>query len=337
MNNRTLINIFARDDFTKHPILNQINKVLSENYGVSNIRINLRNLWKVFSTPLTNEEIFTDPISFCLRNLALYFYRRTDPRTIFFSLEMFEFQVTNTTWKKRLRNRIYLYCHHFTLRKANKVFFPNSLRREHYCNEVLDLNSRSGILPNYPDNASLVILRSNVLEEDVEQILLESNCAAQDDLINKTIFIYAGSLREDNISLKKLIINLSNIKNTLILICGKVLGDQESIFSQKNVLYLGEIERSNVLKLIAFSDFGIAHYGHNTLNVEYAAPVKVFEYLAGGVRVLCNENKGVRSLNDENIIYYNSKGDLPESYLYNFIQKSDIPSFDSILKAELCL
>ena len=340
MNKTIKANIFARDDFEKHPILNQI----SDNFNAScdtKVSVSLRNIHTVIATKTTPEEIFTDPISFVIRYFFIKFQKKQNYKTIFFSLEMFEYQVVNITLKQKIRNLIYKMCHRFTLKRADTVFFPNKLRQEFYIRQIPNLQRRSKILPNYPDRKSLNALTKEVSSKEVVDIITEMGCKAPVDLESKKIFIYAGALRNDAEGLISLISKISMDPVNIILICSKLTKEHDFLKTLPNVLCLGYIERSKALRLISYSHVGLAYYGKKPLNVCYAAPVKIYEYLAASLEVFCNKNQGVQTLSDSNIHYYDEKGNF-EFYSLSDLKlqrktrsHNNIPAFDLALSEVL--
>ena len=92
-------------------------------------------------------------------------------------------------------------------------------------------------------------------------------------------------------------------------------------------MYLGEVDRIEVLKMINKADVGILFYENTTVNTKLCAPIKVYEYLNFGLNIASTKNLGLHDFSNCTIEYIEENDDK-----LSFVEN---PSFKSFVKNDL--
>ncbi|PNM60281.1 hypothetical protein AL546_017575 [Vibrio vulnificus] len=300
--------LVARENIFSHPILKIIAK--SEKVYES---INLKeNISCIFLLPFKKMDfIVSDPI------VAMFFLHK---KFIFFSLEMFEFQVDNNNIKNILRNFVFKICHRIALHKANVIYFPNKIRSDFYVEQYGISRDKIIVLPNYPSRDTIKHIEESQ-KEFCNSISSELYYRYDLDGIEKydEIFVYIGTINESNRGLKEIISSVENKNNAFLLLAGKVssLGDSSNLLKGRKHKYIGELEHKDAINLLNLADYGFLYYSRDLKNTNYCAPVKIFEYINAGVKLVANDCDGLKEY--ENAIYYNitSEGLLKKNEKYD--------------------
>lgn len=300
-----MISIISRNDPDKHPIISNIyncleriskkpllSKAIHQKFG---IRFYLSQKNYLDSKYI----VVDDPIAYIY---ARYFLCIPSKKIILYSLEMYEFQVKNSSIRNRARNAFFKFFHKMALKNADKVIFPSKLRANHY----------SSIRKN-----NTYIIYNYLLEEDLKAEIPEKNLLnSLNDFIKqkKPLAIYAGSF-QDGRGLNEFI-NIANKNRNINFLLVGVQENYNKSAIPKNVLILGKQPRTVVNYLYQKASIGLLFYENAPLNTKLCAPVKIWEYMYFNLNIIGNNNFALK--NEWNHLV---DGFLEQDYIINLNMK----------------
>lgn len=212
-----------------------------------------------------------DPLAFLYAILILKISRK---KIIFYSLEMYEYQVKNHSLKNFLRNQLFNITHKLSLKLANKVIFPSILRSKFYSRSRKNYD----ILYNYPTEKALQI--SAPVPELLQLITQIKNK-------EKLIAIYAGSFQDGRNVSDFIQIAKKNSSIEFILV-GSYQQPLPSL--PDNIYFIGRLPRPVVNYFYSIANIGILFYDNAPLNTKFCAPVKIWEYKYFNLQIVANDN-----------------------------------------------
>lgn len=297
--------LLVREDADRHPILKSVKNYFSDcniELKIHDLRVGLRGNKKNYDLA-----IVSDPLVYLL---WLIFFRNSR-KVLFFSLEMFEYQLPNKGIKNVVRNLLFRFAHRICLKQCFAIF-PNDIRRGFYLEKKWTEPDRSEVLFNVPSQKMLALSR------EVKSKISKAEAKAR--LVNflnispeKTIYIYAGSIDKGSRGGGIILEAFRNISDVALIVVGR---DSDKIFSEGyslgdgNVFYLGEKKQEEIVSLLWACDYGVAYYSSSVLNTKYCAPVKLYEYSLMELPLVCNRNEGVVSVWGKDCFYYECTSDL---------------------------
>jgi hypothetical protein len=297
--------LLVREDIEKHPILKSVKNYFCD----SDIDLNVCDLRQGLRADSKNYDlaIVSDPLVYLI---WLVFYRNSK-LVLFFSLEMFEYQLPSKGLKNNLRNLLFRFAHWICLKRCFSVF-PNDIRRRFYLDKKWTELDRSKVLFNVPSKNLLELSREVKLKiskaEARSRLLKYLNISAE-----STLYIYAGSIDIGSRGAGVILDAFKSANKAALVIVGR---DKDKIFSKRyslgdgNVFYLGEKKQAEIVSLLWACDYGVAYYSSDVLNTKYCAPVKLYEYSMMELPLVCNKNEGVLSAWGRDCFYYESASDL---------------------------
>lgn len=297
--------LLVREDIDKHPILKSVKNYFAD----SNIELKIHDLRLGLRAGRKNYDlaIVSDPLVYLL---WLVFFRNSS-LVLFFSLEMFEYQLPNKGLKNSLRNLLFRVTHWICLKQCFAVF-PNDIRRGFYLDKKWTEPDRSQVFFNVPSQNMLELSREVKLEiskaEARSSLLKYLNISSE-----STLYIYAGSIDNRSRGAGIILDAFKSANKAALIIVGR---DSDKIFSKDyllgdgNVFYLGEKKQEEIVSLLWACDYGVAYYSSDVLNSKYCAPVKLYEYSMMELPLVCNKNEGVFSAWGQDCFYYESASDL---------------------------
>jgi|GEM_PF-2351553 len=292
--------LVVREDPNKHPVLNVLKNYVGDNNVIvlTGILSYLYALKKIMSA---KEILTTDPIVSC----SLIFKRQ-----IFFSLEMFEYQVPIISFKSFLRWLIFITLHRISLKFCSKVIFPSKLRANYYLNRIGGLSNKISIVPNYPSESVLSsISNACMYHEDIHEWLKPYIIEGEREIENvKEFYLYMGTLNPTR-GLDIVVKSVPQSKEVVLLLAGRLNNEEYKKGCLKNnVLYLGDLDRSVVMRLLTLVDYAFMYYSNDLLNTKLCSPVKIFEYINSGVSIISNVNEGLSEYKNTIKYFINSDG-----------------------------
>ena len=280
--------IYTRENKEKHPIVKNV-LALSSVSGYAKARFfNAANLNK--------PTIIFNPLD------LLYLKKRP---SVYFCMEMVEYQVKNTSLRNIVRNAIYAIFQRLCFVLSKQVVFPNQLRAKHYFKRLKSLERKSEIIPNYP---SVEIIRS--IKSQVEPF----------ERLGEIFF--AGLLNDKNRGLS--LLNLLAEKEIKVNVAGRVAS---GILSPR-INYIGVISQKEAVAMMRKYEFAFLYYDNSNLNTRYSASVKIFEYYIAGCKILSNRNPGI--LEFRHLVYGFLEEDGSITINEDYKADLDIPSYESI-------
>ncbi len=263
------IKILTREDPNSHPIIKRVIEVLKSNNYTVTICSSISD-FSLKSKYITFDPLYGALLSALRANFVLY------------SLEMFEHQVDSSARLNRLRNFIFHLSHKFSMKHSRLVVFCNKLRYSHYVDLGWVNPGKCILVRNYPQQQFLI----NADNRNKKKL-------SSMDGIKR--FVYAGSIQSGR-DLEVVIQSFATASRSVLLVAGK---DTSGIFKDKdykNVKYLGALQQDQVCDLLLECDYGILEYSNEILNTKYCAPMKVYEYYAAGLKIVCNCNFSMNHL-----------------------------------------
>jgi glycosyltransferase involved in cell wall biosynthesis len=273
--------IISRGNPSSHPVLKNYGRFFKrKGYEVVFLPFSIRGLLKIGKKIRAHRGVIlcADPVP------AIYISILGKPFNML-SMEMFEYQLPNNSVKNILRNLFFRVFHRIALRRAKKVVFCNSERRDFYQKRIPSLSSKSLTIENYHSKDDLVF---QPLPNDI-RALIESARESYD-----SIFIYAGGLQIGRY-IPELISTFQSLPQKFLILAGKDNAGMSDIRLSKNVVYLGQLEKPVLNSLLNKCDYGFMFYGNNILNTKYCAPVKLYEYNSLKLNILANDNLAMQN------------------------------------------
>jgi hypothetical protein len=110
------------------------------------------------------------------------------------------------------------------------------------------------------------------------------------------VVIYAGSLQKGRL-LEEIVFCGNWGPSVGLLICGS--GSLESDIRRAEednsaICYLGALTQSELAYVYSVADIGVLSYSNDVLNTKLCAPVKLWEYLHYDLKIIGNDNYGLR-------------------------------------------
>ncbi|MEQ1975651.1 hypothetical protein [Xenorhabdus sp. SGI240] len=286
-----MISFITRNNPFTHPVLVALTTAIKKINNEQDIQIRKLNPWFLhFYISHDNYKnaswiIVDDPITFLY---CVYKLKINHKKIIFYSLEMYEYQLPNNNLKNKIRNLTFSFAHRHTQKKAFKIIFPSQNRLNFYLKNRNRsyIKYKSIVIYNYPESNSLSIETPN--EKHINLIkMLKSN--------NKKIIIYAGSIQKGR-NLEKISSQLATSKNHhLILIGHNKYCSNEHFNSMRNVSFLGPLPRKQINYFYDQADIGLLQYENEPLNTKLCAPVKLWEYLYFKLNIVSNPNYAMQT------------------------------------------
>lgn len=297
--------IAVRESTTKHPIISSIINYLDQKKEKTQI-IDVRKIFKAFKLLIcvkkNDKFIATDPL---IGAFLIFILRK---KITFFSLEMFEYQVNNTTTKKAIRNFIFKKLHYYCLTNSLKIIFPNQSRRNYYVLKFERLKNKSIVIRNFPSSLTLSKIK-NIPKISIEEYLIKHGLKISEisKIKDLKIYVYPGTLSNESRGLDALIKYFNKSSDKLLILAGPDKSKELEVLKvQKNVLYIGEIARSDVIQLLKCAQYGILFYERSIKNTDYCAPVKIFEYMNCGIEnIISTKNIGMKEYDNAIAQYIN--------------------------------
>ncbi|MDE9428666.1 hypothetical protein [Xenorhabdus bovienii] len=286
-----MISFIIRNNPLIHPVLVALTTAIKRINNEQDIKIRNLNAWFLdFYISHDNYKnanwiIVDDPITFLY---CVYKLKISHKKIIFYSLEMYEYQLSNDTLKNRTRNLIFLFAHRHTQKKAFKIIFPSQKRLDFYLNNKAQsyIKNKSVVIYNYPESNSLSI---DIPDEKYINLIkmLKSN--------NKKIIIYAGSIQKGR-NLEKIASQLATSENHHLILIGHNKNCSTEYFNaMRNVSFLGQLPRKQVNYFYDQADIGLLQYENEPLNTKLCAPVKLWEYLYFKLNIISNSNYAMQT------------------------------------------
>lgn len=268
-----MINYIFRNKPKTHPVLSEIAQ--EKEFTKMNF---LGLTFYTFITPNNSQVCIDDPLAILLV-LKNKNFRKMD--IIFYSLELYEKQIANSTMKNMLRNIIFYVNNYIAQKKAKVIIFPSKLRLNYFKSRAFVL-SKSCIIYNKPDFSSIVTKK---LSDETKKWINNQR------LNNKKIIVFAGALQSGR-SIDKILDNLDKHSKYSLVLAGPIIDKSivPKIKDSSQVLYLGTLKREDVFALYKEVDFGLLTYDNSPKNAELCAPIKIWEYNHFGLKILANKN-----------------------------------------------
>ncbi|KPM84274.1 hypothetical protein [Pseudoalteromonas lipolytica] len=317
--------LVTRESIENHPILRVLEQ---QNSTLRSLNVKERplNILKVLTWK--GDFLVSDPI------VALLCFWRT---FTFYSLEMFEFQVANVGIRNKVRNFTFKVSHFIALKRAQKVVFPNEIRKEYYVDKY-NLKNEVNIYPNYPSEKTLKILKQIHCDVNNSGLKLGSFLESlgfehvPQNIENKEVFVYIGTVNSGNRGIESILAGIKKRKNAFLILAGP---QKEKIFESGEIgsyyMYVGKLEHQLALKLLFLANVGVLYYSKNLKNTDYCAPVKIFEYINAGLEIISNRCYGLVEYAGAIKFYLEDDGEIEMNPLYDceFIEKIKNVSFES--------
>jgi glycosyltransferase involved in cell wall biosynthesis len=257
-----------------------------EGEGNELIEIRFKTFHIIYVDNFVDLIIADDPISLCYAwILKKINFKKTHLR--FWMLEINEHQLPINSVTRLIRAYIFKVLSRISLKLADSVIFPSNLRLKHAVDAygIKNINKCS-VVWNIPI--------ANVDSTNEESLFLGQMREIKKKY--EIVAIYAGSLQPgrglDDIFNKFSVQNIA-----ALIVCGE---DKYNLFDScgaklNNVYYFGSLSTSELFRLYKLCDVGLLSYENTPLNVKYCAPVKIWEYLSCGLKVLGNNNYALRN------------------------------------------
>ena len=274
-----MICVISRNNPNNHPILKNIYNCIAntESRAISPYLRKKFGMTFYLSNVNYNSSkyiVVDDPLAFIY---AVKILKISANKIIFYSLEMYEFQLENSSLKNKIRNYLFKKTHHYSLRKASKVIFPSKLRKDYY----QKIRVKSDLIYNYPSETSFLIQEPS---HKIISLLDKLKHSAQE------IAVYAGSF-QDGRNLSDFCKIAKNNPKIVFLLVGSYNEDDKQLNNiPANLYLLGRLQREEVNYIYSIVDIGILYYANTPLNTKYCAPVKLWEYSYYELRIIANDN-----------------------------------------------
>lgn len=274
--------LISRNDPNKHPMLSQV--IVS---SVDKKRVFFKKIYITKCIKDLNLIIYDDPFAFIYG--LLFFRDRKRFHNRLWALEMWSNQLPLKSFKNIIRFIIFFITEYISFALADSIVFPSKSRLLFISNRFKSLSilEKSTVVFNYPK---------------IEKQYAKLETARQNKLIHfrkkiNNIVIYAGSLQEGRL-LEDLINDTRWNSNVGLLICGSGPLEpsvQNSAKKNKSILFLGNLSKFELNTVYEMADIGILSYSNESLNTFYCAPVKLWEYMHFNLRIIGNNNYGLKN------------------------------------------
>lgn len=280
--------LLTRNDPFNHPMLRRL---LSE-CGVESLEsLHKQKLFHIFhliSLPGSSDLLLADdPIAFMCGWVIV---RKGIKHRRFWALEIYEHQISLSGWRSYLRWIVFSCASTISFRLADSVVFPSGLRKQYALSTYSSahIDRKSSILPNI----SVLSKPDNELPVDVSTKLM----ALRNQF--KVIAIYSGSLQPG-----RGLINIINAveaqkdNDIALVLCGPVKASLINVDSiaWRSTTFLGNFNPNLIAAIYQRCDVGVLSYENDPINTRLCAPVKMWEYLLSGLRIVGNDNYALKS------------------------------------------
>jgi hypothetical protein len=312
--------LVCRNDPTVHPMLKQVLNS-DANFNILEKRF-FNKIYVVKCPGDKNLLLCDDPFAMIYGRLFQY-TKNTHMRL--WALEMWEHQVPLKGIRSWLRYLVFSLASCLSYFICDSILFPSETRRLYLCNKfaLFNLYKKSQIILNIPE----FFTGNSFLEGGVHAKFEKFRTA------HKTLLIYAGSLQAGRL-LEELVCGKNTSSDVGLVFCGS--GSMESVLSaaektNASILFLGNLNQSELSYVYQHSDIGILTYDNKLLNTRMCAPLKLWEYLYYNLLIIGNENEALMGEWSKYIDgYYDSASDIYELIDGMCTSKSfkNIPKFD---------
>lgn len=236
--------------------------------------------------------------------LVLLMRPRLIQKSIFFSFEMFGYQMPCNSLFRLLKNSVLKLSNYLACRIYPRVVFPNTLRRNFYIERWKFIEKKSFSFENYfRDNAEFMgdpIISDRVVS-NIEQFRKNYS----------TILCYVGAIQPGR-DIEVLIDAVDGSGVGLLLAGTDGLNITEKAKKSANICYLDRITQDEAYYVYGQSSWGYLNYGNDTLNTRFCSPVKIYEYLNSDLGVISNDNFALKSKDNLISYYYSEPEELKE-------------------------
>lgn len=289
-------------------------------YNFSNLSDLVRLLRASFSDDAAI--IFQDP----LVALGVFLLKPASIRKgNYFCLEMWGYDAANSSMKISLRNIIFKLSNRIALKLSPISIFSNELRRQFYIDKAPHLRDRSYTFENY-------YMKKKAGEEILPCSMELQSKLAEIKNKHKVITCFAGAIqRGRNVPMLASVVDSSPFEICLVVAGEDRIGIPWSSFTKGNVYYLGALSQEEVTQIYSIAQWGFMDYDNSLLNTRYCSPLKLYEYLAHGLGIICNRNYAM--LLKRNLIdyYYENEEDLSiilRKLIYSKPCRKNVKDFD---------
>lgn len=169
---------------------------------------------------------------------------------------------------------------------------------------IPELNRLNYFQSNTGINSDSLLLFPNTCNTSVNKKELPTTIELE---TNHNIIAHIGTLSSKNFFLKEYLdcISKADIKNILLLFVGRITDEAKDLinsYTTVNTKIIDFIQHSELLKLYNKIDIGVILYKGVSLNLELAAPNKLYEYWSYGIPVIVPKLKGLVSLFKEDFL-----------------------------------
>ncbi len=277
--------LISRNNPSKHPMLGQLIMHWSKD-----LKVLSETRFKIFNVLHVDDSIklivADDPISVCY-SWIYKFFNSKDSHLRFWMLEINEHQLPLNSLKRKIRAYIFRILSLVSLRLADSVVFPSMLRLQYAINSYgLKNSNKCSVVWNIPATNFGKSKETSLFSEKLQEIKKSYDVIA----------IYAGSLQPGR-GLDDILEKFSTQQLGALIVCGE---DKCNLFNShtdklNNIFYFGSLPSPELFQLYYLCDIGILSYENEPLNVKYCAPVKIWEYLSCGLKILGNNNYALQN------------------------------------------
>ena len=211
------------------------------------------------------------------------------------SINNFDVLMTRTHWVlyflSRLNNRIVYECHKYS--KIENFIFRRLSKKKN----IILIFSNNNLMAKYKISGDLA-KNSLILESSFEEIQFNSNFRK-----NSKQVVFVGSLlrfnKPRNIEFLINIFANKMLKDYRLLIIGgpdNTKIELEKKIHSNNVKFLGQLSHQDSLQIIQESEIGILINSNDEHSELHTSPIKYFEYLRGGLKILAVDFLAHRNL-----------------------------------------
>ncbi len=225
-------------------------------------------------------------------------------KSIFFSLEMFGYQMPCNSLIRFIKNSILKLSNYIACRIYPKVVFPNTLRRNFYIDRWQFIEKKSFSFENYFRNNTAFMGDPIISDRVIREI-------KQFRQNYSTIICYVGIIQPGR-DIEVLIDAVDGSDVGLLLAGTDGLNITKKANNSSNICYFGRITQDEAYYVYGQSSWGYLNYGDDTPNTRFCSPVKIYEYLDSDLGVISNDNFALKSKSNLISIYYSTPEELKE-------------------------
>lgn len=271
--------VFSRNDPSKHPMLKKLIRLA----GGGESQKTLRFFYKTELGVAPGGFMSEDPVAFIL---GFFLFRKGVVHRRLWALEIWDEQVRNDSLVRVARNFVFKFFAFFSYYLADSVVFPSRLRMEYitkkyrrilFCDYFVVLN-----VPDlYPDGGGLPENTADVIRCVKEKF--------------EVVAVYSGSLQSGR-GVRHLIESVEKQRAVALLLCGNAKSTSilDGSADWRATFYLGNFPPSVVFSIYKKCNVGVLTYENFPLNTKLCAPVKIWEYVSCGLKVVGNNNYALK-------------------------------------------